>query len=829
MVTATGAAKVIPSEQDLSARGGATSGIYLAAAAPLVRGDTAIPFLVTSPQDFLNKCTPNGVITTDLDQSYLEVLTALTFTNKLWLSRASNGALYGAAFIRAQTSSYANFPAEFGIGNILTDYDLTSADGRPAVPASVVTPDNNESVLSVPANFFALLETGDKVRISTTGTLPSPLVALTDYYVHMSATMPNAIGLCASQQDANSGNIIDIVSFGIGTHTITAQVKLATSDFIVNTSTNVATVTAGFYAAAETGDAVLVTAGTTFPAPLLALTNYYVIQTQTLDQIQLASSLANAQAGIPIDPTTVGVGTLNMTFVNKVNTGTATVDQSNGVFTISNLTFYGELQIGDEVQFTTQTGVMPTGLDTSTIYYAIPLAGQKMQIATSLLNAQNRVAIDFANPGSGIIEVSNLSIVPTPSNQEKVLLFYGASQGKYNNNLALTLTNYATNTLLVKVPGSFLVSIYNGTSLVESWHCSRNPLAKDGSNQSMYVEDVLKSSNWMRAIDNVAIDASVLPQDQLTLLALAGGSDGNAVADGDMVNALNRFTSADQFPIAIVADMGWATPAYHEAIVNFCDPLNGGRGDCAFVIAPPFEAEAQSDYMSGIVGYKTMTLNSTSSYGGMWASSILIEDADNNREIYVSPSGHVAGKICNTWANFQAWQPVAGSTFGVLNVLGVHLVFSPGEMDVLQDNSINPIRWKIGGGTVIWGQKTLQVVPSDLDRMNARLLLCVIKSAIKTLLEAYLFSLDTISNTGGIRTAIIARLDTYMRAIEANNGVYDYQIICDGTNNSDADIENHTINVWLLVKITDSVEYIPFVIGITPYGTTFQIAAGQII
>ena len=61
--------------------------------------------------------------------------------------------------------------------------------------------------------------TGEKVRVSTTNTLPSPLVAGTDYWViYVSAT---TIKLATSRLNAYNGVEITLLSDGVGVHTIT--------------------------------------------------------------------------------------------------------------------------------------------------------------------------------------------------------------------------------------------------------------------------------------------------------------------------------------------------------------------------------------------------------------------------------------------------------------------------------------------------------------------------------------------------------------------------------------------------------------------------------
>lgn len=75
------------------------------------------------------------------------------------------------------------------------------------------------------------LDTGDKIRLTTSGTLPSGLALLTDYYViRVSA---NSFKLAASPQDAELGNAISITADGSGNHTLTSQ-EMAIKSLDVN-------------------------------------------------------------------------------------------------------------------------------------------------------------------------------------------------------------------------------------------------------------------------------------------------------------------------------------------------------------------------------------------------------------------------------------------------------------------------------------------------------------------------------------------------------------------------------------------------------------------
>jgi phage tail sheath protein FI len=146
--------------------------------------------------------------------------------------------------------------------------------------------------------------------------------------------------------------------------------------------------------------------------------------------------------------------------------------------------------------------------------------------------------------------------------------------------------------------------------------------------------------------------------------------------------------------------------------------------------------------------------------------------------------------------------------------------FTEGQMDSLYDNGINPIRFAPGRGIVLWGQKTLLSRPSSLDRMNVRFLLMIIEDANEEALRDFLFELNDEQTRSQIRSLI----ESYMESIQARRGVTDFEVVCDSTNNTPADIDNNRLNVWLYVKPIKSVEFIKFNVIITREGMEFNLA-----
>lgn len=87
------------------------------------------------------------------------------------------------------------------------------------------------------------------------------------------------------------------------------------------------------------------------------------------------------------------------------------VDDTTNIIDLTSATYTVlDLQFGDQVQVTT-TGTLPGGLALTTNYYVIPyqvLTNPRIMLATSLVNALAKTAIDLTTAGIGILTVSKV-------------------------------------------------------------------------------------------------------------------------------------------------------------------------------------------------------------------------------------------------------------------------------------------------------------------------------------------------------------------------------------------------------------------------------------
>lgn len=405
---------------------------------------------------------------------------------------------------------------------------------------------------------------------------------------------------------------------------------------------------------------------------------------------------------------------------------------------------------------------------------------------------------------------------------DESLLIHGSSAGKWADDIGVKILNNADDADLVPEPNSFRIQVFKkgfeGAPL-EEFFCSKVEGQKDGYGTNMYVEDVLKASNYIRAVNNPAVTDA--PKTQATILYMGGGSDGTAVTDSEMIaGAQTAFGNVDDLPVTLLLDGGWSTAAYHVAL----DAIAKSRMDCVAILSTPYAAEISANFMNDLSTYRKTTLNLNSSYSGLYSPHLKIRDRFNDRDIFVSPDGYVAGSISFNSNNSEIWFPPAGFRRGLLNVIGVSRKFEAGHMDLLSKIQINPIRQTAGRGIVIWGQKTLLSRPSALDRMNVRLLLITIEPALKEFAEDYLFEFNDVPT----RSEVEVKIDSYLQGIKGRRGLYDFQVICNDTNNTPDVIDNNQMIIDVFVKPNKSTEDIPLRIIITSTGASFSNAAAAI-
>ena len=203
-----------------------------------------------------------------------------------------------------------------------------------------------------------------------------------------------------------------------------------------------------------------------------------------------------------------------------------------------------------------------------------------------------------------------------------------------------------------------------------------------------------------------------------------------------------------------------------------------------------------------------------SSFAAAYFPDVLYRDP-SGVNLQVPPSVLVLGALALNDSVGHPWFAPAGFTRGALPeaALETRVRLSQRDMDTLYDNSINPLVAFPGAarsgtnpnsGIVVWGQKTLQVAASALDRVNVRRLLIEIRRQVRDIAQTILFEPNREATLSRFSSAVTPRL----QRIQALSGLERFKVIIDSSTTTQDDVENNTIRGKIFVQPTKSIEFV---------------------
>tara|TARA_Y100000592_G_scaffold186_1_gene258 strand:+ start:7069 stop:10203 length:3135 start_codon:yes stop_codon:yes gene_type:complete len=216
-----------------------------------------------------------------------------------------------------------------------------------------------------------------------------------------------------------------------------------------------------------------------------------------------------------------------------------------------------------------------------------------------------------------------------------------------------------------------------------------------------------------------------------------------------------------------------------------------------------------------------------SSYVATYFPDVMIRDSGDdeegrltNQRIKRVPSSVAAlGALAKSDAATSApWFAPAGFSRGSLErVTSLDVRLNAADRDTLYEARINPIANFPNNQFVIFGQKTTQIARTALDRVNVRRLMINIKRRIQRIAQGLLFE----QNDAATRNRFVASATDVLSNIRVRQGIEDFRIIMDETNNTSEDVDNNRLNGRIVVVPTRAVEFIAMDFIITNSGVEF--------
>lgn len=298
--------------------------------------------------------------------------------------------------------------------------------------------------------------------------------------------------------------------------------------------------------------------------------------------------------------------------------------------------------------------------------------------------------------------------------------------------------------------------------------------------------------------------------------------------------AIDMAAEAGALDVNLAAVPGLTNEALTERLITNCEE----RGDVLALIdlendyTPRYErtgTDLSEATHIGNVDDAVTTLknrNLNSSYGCAYYPWVLIRDTvTTGQNVWVPPSVVALGVMGNSETAGELWFAPAGFNRGGLsegasglNVIGVRQKLTSKERDKLYEQSINPISSFPAEGIVIFGQKTLQLTSSALDRINVRRLLIFLKKEISFAASRILFD----QNVPATWARFVSKVQPLLDSVQARFGLTDYKLVLDETTTTPELVDRNIMYAKIFLKPARAIEYIALDFVITSTGASFE-------
>jgi hypothetical protein len=296
-----------------------------------------------------------------------------------------------------------------------------------------------------------------------------------------------------------------------------------------------------------------------------------------------------------------------------------------------------------------------------------------------------------------------------------------------------------------------------------------------------------------------------------------GNTDFNGVFNKDFGNSdyyaylegIQTYSNPEAVDINVFATAGINFYDHSSLTSQAIDIIENERADSLYIISSPNVDDAAT-----VTGYLD-DIGIDSNYSATYWPWIQVRDTDNATQLYVPPTGEVLKNIALTDNVSYPWFAVAGYSRGLVNAIKAKKKLTLDERDELYKNRINPIATFSDTGTIIWGNKTLQVRESALDRINVRRLLLRARKLISAVAVRLLFE----QNDEQVRQEFLRLVNPILESIKKERGLYEFKV---SVSSDVEDIDANTLRGKIYIKPTRSLEFIDLEFVITPTGASFE-------
>ena len=274
--------------------------------------------------------------------------------------------------------------------------------------------------------------------------------------------------------------------------------------------------------------------------------------------------------------------------------------------------------------------------------------------------------------------------------------------------------------------------------------------------------------------------------------------------------AINAVSNPDAYDINMMATPGLLYNLHPGTIThakNTCED----RGDAFYVFDPSGLAASVSNATGAVEAVDT-------NYAATYYPWVKVNDVSANKHRWVPPSVVLPGVLAfNDKVAYEWYAPAGLNRGGLSQVLQAYTNLTHAERDDLYEGRVNPIASFPGQGVVVWGQKTLQGLPSALDRINVRRLLIALKKFIASATKYLVFEQNSIAT----RNRFLGIVNPYLETVQSRQGLSAFKVVMDDSNNTPDIIDRNILFGQIFLQPTRTAEFIVLDFNIMPTGAAF--------
>jgi hypothetical protein len=286
-----------------------------------------------------------------------------------------------------------------------------------------------------------------------------------------------------------------------------------------------------------------------------------------------------------------------------------------------------------------------------------------------------------------------------------------------------------------------------------------------------------------------------------------------SIAYKQCVGALGN---ADEFDINLIVTPG-VFHEQHSYVTQLVTDMCEARGDTFYIMDNVvFPSSNQTVGLIDAAVNDVSTIDS--SYVATYYPWVKILDTNLNKIISVPPSVVMPSVYAaNDNAAAEWFAPAGLNRGGIAQAVQVLDRTTHSERDTLYEGRVNPIAAFPGQGICVWGQKTLQIQPSALDRVNVRRLLIALKKFIASSSKFLVFE----QNVAATRNRFLSIVNPYLESVQQRSGLYAFQVVMDDTNNTPDLVDRNILYGQIYLQPAKTAEFIVLDFNILPTGATF--------